>query len=219
MKQMPSVDFSAQAATQPSPDLATTSPDSSGQSSTSKRTTPALPASIVRAGTEVQEMYLRMLSAGQTPMFAEMCALQQPPGTRGTDRAFMQGRSNQEWLDDMPKDHADRILREARQSGISVSGRYYMSGLADKRGHRDPAAWVDSVGDIKKVAAERNLTVSGIVDHKGIPQAPPKAKRLSAALTRKMMATERAMNPGMKMKDRDLKEMVKDKYGYKRPKL
>jgi len=119
----------------------------------------------------------------------------------------------------MPKDHADRILREARLSGINVSGRYYMSGLADKRGHRDPAAWVDSIADVKKVAVERNLSVSGIVDHKGVPQPPPPPKRLSASLTKRMMAVERAKNPGMKMKDRDLKEMVKDKYGYKRPKL
>lgn len=160
-----------------------------------------------------------MLSDGQTPRFAEMCALQQPPGVRGTDRAFMQGRSNQEWLDDMPKDHADRILREARQSGISVSGRYYMSGLADKRGHRDPAAWVDSIADITKVARERNLTVQGIVDHKGVTLPPPKPKRLSERLTKQMMQAERSHSPrARKMKDRDLREMVQDKYGYKRPK-
>lgn len=119
----------------------------------------------------------------------------------------------------MPKDHADRILREARASGINVSGRYYMSGLADKRGHRDPAAWVDSVGDIQKVAKERNLSVQGIVEHKGTAMPPPKRKRLSAKLTNQMMAAERAKNPGLKMKDRDLREMVKEKYGYKRPKL
>lgn len=119
----------------------------------------------------------------------------------------------------MPKDHADRILREARASGINVSGRYYMSGLADKRGHRDPAAWVDSVADIKKVARERNLTIQGIVDHKGVAMPPPKRKRLSARLTNQMMAAERANNPkASKMKDSDLREMVKDKYGYKRPK-
>lgn len=160
-----------------------------------------------------------MLSEGQTPRFAEMCALQQPPGVKGTDRALMQGRSNQEWLDDMPKDHADRLLREARQSGINVSGKFYMSGLADKRGHRDPAAWIDSVQDIRRVARERNLTVQGIVDCKGAPVDPPKKKRLSERLTKHMMAAERAKDPGLKMKDRELREMVKDKYGYKRPKL
>ena len=51
-----------------------------------------LPHDIQAASREVQEHYLRMIEAGQHPQFAEMCALQQPPGTRGTDRAFMQGR-------------------------------------------------------------------------------------------------------------------------------
>lgn len=202
----------------PSRRLATTLQESSELSNTSSLTTEELPASIALASREVQQMYLRMLSEGQTPRFAEMCALQQPPGVKGTDRAFMQGRSNQQWLDDMPADHAARILREARESGISVSGRYYMSGLADKRGHRDPAAWVDSVGDIQRVARERNLTVQGIVDHKGVAMPPPKKKRLSERLTKQMMQAEREKNPALKMKDKDLREMVKDKYGYKRPK-
>lgn len=177
-----------------------------------------LPVSIAAASNEVQQMYLRMLSEGQTPRFAEMCALQQPPGVKGTDRAFMQGRSNQQWLDDMPKDHAQRLLREARQAGINVSGRFYMSGLADKRGHLDPAAWVDSVQDIKKVAKQRNLTVQGIVDQKGDAVPPPKPKLLSDRLTRKMMREERQRNPGLKMSNGDLREMVQHKYGYKKPK-
>lgn len=160
-------------------------------------------------------MYSRLLSEGQTPRWAEMCALQQPPGVRGSDRAVMQGRYNGQWLDDMPKDHAQRLIREAKAAGINVSGRFYMSGLADKRGHRDPAAWIDSASDIKRVARERNLTVQGIVEHKGSPMDPPKQKRLSARLTREMMAYERRKNPGMKMKDGDLKEMVKEKYGRK----
>lgn len=130
----------------------------------------------------------------------------------------MQGRYNQEWLSSLPKDQAETLVREAREAGINISGKYYMSGLADKRGHRDPAAWIDSAADIKKVARERNLTVQGIVEHQGIPQPPPKPKRLSGRLTREMMARERAMNPGSKMSDGELKEMVKDKYGYKRPK-
>lgn len=175
-----------------------------------------LPASIALAGKEVQQRYLRMRSDGQTVKFAEMCALQQPPGLRGTDRAFMEGRLNQQWLDNMPKDHAQKMLREARAAGINVSGRYYMAGLADKRGHLDPAAWVDSAQDIKRVARERNLTVTGIVEHKGTPMPPPKQKRLSARLTREMMAYERKANPSLRMKDGDLKEYVKEKYGRKR---
>lgn len=174
-----------------------------------------VPENIQRAGKDAAERYVSMRSAGCTHTFAEMCALQQPPGVRGTDRAVMQGRYNQQWLDEMPKDHAQRILREAKDAGINVSGRFYMSGLADKRGHRDPAAWIDSASDIHAVARQRNLTVQGIVEHKGTPMPPPKQKRLSGRLTREMMAYERRKNPGLKMKDGDLKEMVKEKYGRK----
>ena len=160
-------------------------------------------------------MYARLLSEGYGHKWAEMCALKSPPGVRGGDRSFMQSRYNQQWLDDLPQHQARHLLDEARAAGVNVSGKVYMSGLADKRGPRDPAAWVDSVADIKKVAQERNLTVQGIVEHKGGQQAPPKTKRLSARLTREMMAHERRMNPGRQIKDGDLKELVKEKYGRK----
>lgn len=118
----------------------------------------------------------------------------------------------------MPKDQADAMVREAKAAGINISGKFYMSGLADKRGPRDPAAWVDSAADIRSVARARNLTVRGIVEHQGEPMPPPKAKPLSEKLTREMMAKERLMNPGKKMGDGELREKVQAKYGYKRPK-
>lgn len=189
--------------------------ESPALSTTSDATNVEVPFHIARAGATAASMYARLLSEGYGHKWAEMCALQCPPGVRGADRTFMQNRYNQQWLDDLPKDQANHLLKEARAAGVNVSGKFYMSGLADKRGPRDPAAWVDSVADIKKVAQERNLTVQGIVEHKGTPQAPPKTKRLSARLTREMMAHERRANPGMTMKDGDLKEMVKEKYGRK----
>ena len=132
-----------------------------------------VPQEIVNAGHEAISLYVRLRSEGYTERWAEMCALQQPPGVRGTDRALMQHRLNGQWLDEMPREQANTILSQAKAAGINVEGKFYMSGLADKRAHRDPAAWVDSVADIKKVAAQRNLTVRGIVDCKGEPQPPP----------------------------------------------
>lgn len=178
-----------------------------------------VPFDVQRLGPQAIAEFHKLLSNGCTPAFAEMVMCRQPPGVKGADRTFMEGRLNQQWLDDMPKDHAQHILGEARRAGINTSGRFYMSGLADKRGPADPAAWVDSVSDVKNVAKARNLTVSGIVEHKGEPVPRPKPKRLSARLTREMMALERRKNPGLKtMKDGDLKEMVKEKYGRKHKK-
>lgn len=173
-----------------------------------------VPLEIQRLGASAVSLYERLLSEGYSHKWAEMCATQQPPGLRGTDRTFMEKRSNQEWLDDMPRDQALRILREAKSAGINTSGKFYMSGIADKRGHKDPAAWVDSVADVKKVAAQRNLTVRGAVEHQGIPVPPPPPKPLSDRLTREMMAYERKKNPALKSKkDGEIREMVVAKYG------
>jgi len=169
-----------------------------------------LPEDIRRAGNEAARMYERLIAEGYGHRWAEMCALQRPPGTKGTDRAVMQGRYAEQWLDDMPTDQARRITREAKAAGINISGKYYCSGLADKRGHCDPAAWIDSSADIKRVAVQRNLTVRGIVDHEAAPTPPPKSKPLSERLIREMSAIERRRHPGKSKAE--LREIVIDKY-------
>ena len=169
-----------------------------------------VPYSVKIAGTEAVRHYLTMIKNGQTPRFAEMCATQTPPGVRGTDRAVMQHRLNGEWLDAMPKSQAARILAEAKSAGISVEGKYYMSGLADKRGPADPAAWIDSAADIKKVAMARNLHVSGIVDHTACEVEPPKAKPLSEGAMRSLMRKYRKEHPNKKAGE--LREMIVDKH-------
>lgn len=151
-----------------------------------------------------------MVNGGQTPRFAEMCALRTPPGVRGTDRAVMQGRLNGEWLDQIPKHHAQRILAEARQAGINTSGKYYQSGLADKRGPADPAAWIDSAADIKKVAQQRNLHVTGIVEHKAHEVDPPRSVPLSEKVMRRMLPEYKKLHPGKKTGE--LREMIVEKH-------
>ena len=186
--------------------------------STSETQNDAIPLDIQRLGPLDIAKYQKLLSESCPAKFAEMVVCRQPPGVRGTDRSLMEGRLNQQWLDDMPRDHAQHILGEARRAGVSASGKFYMSGLADKRGPADPGAWVDSVSDVKRVAKARNLTVTGICEHKGEPVPRPKPKRLSARLTREMMAHERRVRPDRKISDGDLKEFVKEKYGRKHKK-
>lgn len=142
---------------------------------------------------------------------AEMLALQQPPGVKGGDRAFMEGRYNNQQFDKMPKDHAQNIITLAKRAGINPSGKYYCAGLADGRGVQDPAAWVDGAGDVKRVAEVRNLTVNGAVEHKGEPQPRPKSVRLSKSLTKEMMNVEKKRKPTMKKEE--LREYVTEKYG------
>jgi hypothetical protein len=173
-----------------------------------------LPLEIAAASKEVQDRYVGMVEDGVSPRFAEMCALQSPPGVKGTDRSFMQGRYNNEQFNSMPADHAQNMITLAKRAGINPSGKYYASGLADKRGPADPMAWVDSSSDVVRVAKARNLTVEGAVQHKGTPMPRPKSKVLSEHLTKEMMKAEKKNHPTMKKGE--LREMVQAKYGRQR---
>lgn len=171
-----------------------------------------VPAHIRDLGRDASEMYARLRSEGLGHNWCEMVVFQKAPGVKGGDRAFMEGRLNNQQLDMMPKDHAQNIITLARRAGINPSGKYYSAGLADTRGPADPAAWIDSTADVKRVAMERNLTVEGSVQHKGIPVAP-KRRALSERLTRELMRGERRKYPNMKKGE--LREMVVSKYGRK----
>jgi hypothetical protein len=160
----------------------------------------SLPYDIQRASREVQAHYLQMIAEGQSPRWAEMCALQQPPGTQGTDRAFMQGRLDGNWMDGLPERQAKWMAKEAKAAGINISGKYYMGGLADKRGHLDPESWVDSVADIKRVAIKRNLNVSGIVKVEG-REVEPTTVDLNPKIARSLAKKEIAKNPKLTMKE------------------
>ena len=171
-----------------------------------------IPPDVIAAGPAAQRHYQQMIQDGQAPLFAEMCATRTPPGTKGTDRAFMENRCNNQQLDNLPPEQARRLVAAARKAGINISGKYYSAQLADKRGAADPAAWVDSTADVVKVARTRNYTVSGAASHRG-EAVPPKRKALSERLTKEMMAKEKKRNP--KLKDGELREKVVAKYSYK----
>jgi hypothetical protein len=159
-----------------------------------------LPYEIQMASLEVKAHYLKMIAEGQSEKFAVMAALQQPPGTRGTDRAFQQGRLDGNWLDSLPPRMAKRIVREAKAAGINISGKYYMGGLADKRGHCDPAAWVSDTSDIKKVATQRNLEVSGIINVKS-REEEPKRVDLNPRIAKELAKQEMKKSPGISMQE------------------
>jgi hypothetical protein len=159
-----------------------------------------LPPEIAAASYEVQQHYLRMIEDGQSERFALMCSLQQAPGTKAADRTFMEGRYSGNWLDSLPKKQAARIVREARASGINPTGKFYLSGLADKRGHMDPMAWVDSVDDIKRVAKARNLNVQGIVNIEGSHEGP-KNVPLNPRIAKELAKKEISKDPKLSMRD------------------
>ena len=169
-----------------------------------------IPFEVRDAGHSAIETYKNALPYGER--WATMVALQAPPGTKGTDRAFLEGRQNNEQLNAMPKRQAQYVSREAREAGISISGKYYCAGIADKRGWKDPAAWVTSNDDVLRVARKRRLHVTGSVNYDP-GEAPPKRVLLSESIIKDEMRKEKRKNP--RAKDGELREKIIDKHAYK----
>jgi len=121
----------------------------------------------------VQKHYYVMVANGQSPRFALMCACQQAPGTRYTDRTFNVERH--QVMNEMKPKTREKYLQQARQAGISTQGKYYVGALGRPTDRR---AWVSTVDDATAVCREKNLTAEGIVKHNGW-QVPPKKKRMA----------------------------------------
>lgn len=173
-----------------------------------------IPVEIERAGREAIALYQRALPYGEK--WAAMVATQTAPGTKGSDRAFMEGRMNNQQLDGMPVRQAKYVAKEARDAGINISGKYYCGGLADGRGWRDPEAWVSSNDDILRVAKKRGKTVTGTVNYDAGPPPPPKRKVLSERIIKEEIAREKRLNPGLKV-TRELREKIIERHAH--PKL
>lgn len=175
-----------------------------------------IPWDVKAAGRAAIDTYLRSRAAGGSEKFAAMCALQTPPGSKGSDRAFMEGRMNNQQLDGMPRRQAEYISRDARAAGINISGKYYCGGLADQRGWKDPEAWVSSSDDVLRVAKKRGKSVSGSVNYDAGPPPPPKRVALSERIIKEEIARERRLNPGLKV-TRELREKIIHRHAH--PKL
>lgn len=171
-----------------------------------------IPQEVREAGYDAMETYAKAIKAGSSSRFAEMVALATPPGVKGSDRAFMQGRCNNQQLDEMPELSAKWLAKEAKAAGINISGKYYCGGIADKRAWKDPEAWVSSRDDILRVAHKRRLAVAGSVNYDpGV--APPQRKLINEKIVAREVARELKRNPGAKAGE--VRERIIDKHAYK----
>ena len=173
-----------------------------------------LPFEVRHLDDDAKSRYRNSMLAGYGQKWAIMVACQQPPGTAGTDRTLMEGKLHGGHFDNLPAKQAERMMREAKAAGIQTKGREYMSGLADKRGHRDPEAWIDSAADVLRVAKKRRLHVRGSVNYDPPEQAPPKRVDINPKLVNQLAKQEMAANPGMRRAD--AVEAVKKRHTLKR---
>lgn len=132
-----------------------------------------------------QAHYEKMRQNGESHGFAKMCALQRPPGTKGTEKALMQG---------------------------ATSGKRYISGLARFPG--DPQAYVSGADDVLRIARERNLNVEGCVNHQAHEVEPPESVPLADDIVDGLVQDAKAKDPGLEQRvgETEIREMVKDRH-------
>jgi hypothetical protein len=169
---------------------------------------------------EALSIYIDSRQLGSPHRFAKMCALRDPPGTKGTDKAFLQGRHSGAQFDGMKKSDAEYILAQARKAGINPTGKTYQSGLGK---YNDPLAWVTGVGDVKRACEAKAMECHGAVEYvPPAPIAPPKRVKLAKDIVDRIERDEREADPGLDervrknpKKRRELREKITDKHAYK----
>lgn len=146
--------------------------------------------------------------------FADMCESHVAPGGHGTDRSLMDCSSVINHGLTGPTFLQEYTVNRARAAGINITGKVYKSGLADYRGPACPDAWISSVSDVHAVAERRNLTVQGMVNHKGREVPPKPDKPLSERLIREISGRYLAADPKWRERPKqELREMVVAQHG------
>lgn len=164
-----------------------------------------------------QARYEHLREAGNNDRFAQMLTEQRPPGTKGTESAFSQGRTNGQDFDNWPSFIRDKLIADAKRRGISLQGKMYCSGLAEYG--CDSRALVSDGSELLSRAKAANKHVRGAVNHEAIDlPTPPPSKLLADDLVRDAMRVMVKENPDLKHKPKaKLREMVLEKHARKRP--
>ena len=136
-----------------------------------------------------------------------MCALRQPPGSRYTERAFLQDMGNR--ADKMNHLVRDATYKAAHKAGISTQGKVHMAGLGPAT---DPGAWVSTADDVLAVAKQRNLNISGAVEHKAVEKIgkekkPHLAPDIMARLRKQYLKSDPALAEKVKKNKKASREL------------
>jgi hypothetical protein len=120
----------------------------------------------------VQAEYESALARGVSHKLAEMFALRTGPSL-STDTRWLTGHHSHRQFDSPTAQGLGSVaLAEARRQGVSVEGAVYKPGLASYPG--DPTAWVRDRGDVKRIAALKNLEIEGPgVTHHAVDDGTP----------------------------------------------
>lgn len=172
----------------------------------------------------VYDQYRDLVDLGNNPRFAAMLALQEPAGTRNTDRAFCQGQQRK--MENMTPWLRKELQKRAKKAGIDTSGKYYIGGLAERgKGPTDPAAWVSSSEDVLTICKQKNLGCDGVIRRDATQKEPTPSKPLAddivAGIARKMLRNDPALRERVqknKHARHELRERIIEKHSRKKHK-
>ncbi len=138
-------------------------------------------------------VYVQCREQGVEKEFAAMRACRRACGTKNMDRTFNEGARRR--MDGMGK-NGERLVKIAQRAGISTQGKFYVGGLGR---YTDPNAWVSTADDVLTVAKERNLTVTGVINHQGHDVPPPKmTTKLAPDIMRRYLKAYYSREPALR---------------------
>jgi hypothetical protein len=162
-----------------------------------------------------QAFFEQMLRDGVAESLARMFALRQPPGTGGTDRAFMYGKQAGQELDgELEPIRKRRMARYKQLTGRNVpdNARYFRQ-LARFPG--DPRAFVSDRSEFKNRLIEDG---HGCEDFGvKIAEAPPPddKPRIAEPIMQQFLASEKKKPENIGKKEAELREKIIDKHAFK----
>lgn len=143
-----------------------------------------------------QAWYAAMRLDGTDHKLAEMFALRLPPMSN-TDREFLEGHCNGNQFEKTPY-LGDWYAAEARASGVDITGKVYISGLANRPG--DPEAWVSGRGDLERVVRERGWACQGSSNIKAVEREAPADTDVAHDIVESRMRERVEKDPGLATK-------------------
>lgn len=169
---------------------------------------------------ELLEKWIEAVRAGGEPTFVEMGLFRQSPGTRGTERTFVQGRT----VSGMDGRCDQMRLANAKKAGVNTHGRMYVASLCRKGflPGADPIAWVpqhDALGEIRAKAKKLgktgticNIEVNDVPEREPEPDCP-----LHPKIVKDFVQEYCKTEPGFAQKKLgEQKEIVIDRHGAKK---
>ena len=153
------------------------------------------------AGPERLAFYEKLIKEGNNPGFAAMLALQQPAGSKGTERAFLEGMHN--WAGGMNPENRKLLFESAHNAGVKTQGKKYIGGLGKPT---DQDAWISTMDDVKAVCKKKGFSCEGAVDYKA-PEQKFKKKRMGEDVVGHFMKEEIAKDPEVANTPKKMKEL------------